>query len=118
MISDSSFVSAYVSIQIMKSESRSSTCLEINVVLGFCFENVSKQSFSFVMKTLEKINFKSGELLCKLSSSVLKLVKSKLRLVYRNVYISRLNNKPKKLLPSRIVLLYSVRIVLLYHSFF
>ena len=72
MKSDSSFISAYVSIQGMKSESRSSTCLEINFVLGFCFENVSKQCFSFVIKTLERISFENSELLCKLSSFCIK----------------------------------------------
>ena len=72
MKSDSSLVSAYVFIQGMKSDSRSSICLEINVVLGFCFENVSKQCFNFVMKTLERISFESGELLCKLSRLCIK----------------------------------------------
>ena len=43
------------------------------------------------------INLKIVNCFCKLSSSVLKLVKSKLRIVYRNVYISRLKLKLKAL---------------------
>ena len=83
-------MSAYVFIQGMKSEFRSSFVLEINVILGFCFDNVSKQSFSFIMKTLEKINLKTVNCFANYLVPYLKLIKSKLRLVYRNVYLSRL----------------------------